>query len=73
MKHKILKDTKWDKYLYYLGDGGGGTHVPDMTFILIQVFVNFVHQNGEICARKGILVPDNGTDQLLVKFYPIYL
>ena len=45
--------------------GVGGTHVPDMTFILIQVFVNFVHQNGEICARKGILVPDNGTGEIL--------
>ena len=52
---------------------GWGAHVSDMTFILIQMIVKFVHNNGEICARKGILVPDNGTDQLLVKFYPIYL
>ena len=46
MKHKILKDTKWDKYLYYLEDGGWGAHVSDMSFILIQVIVNFVHHDG---------------------------
>ena len=40
---------------------------------LIQVFINFVHQNMQICAGMGTLLPDNGTNQLLVKFYPIFM
>ena len=42
---------------------------PDLTLNLVQVFINFVHQNGQICAGMGTLVPDNGTNQLLVKLY----
>ena len=49
------------------------TQGPDLTLNLIQVFINVVHQNEPICAGMGPLVPDNGTNQFLVKFYPILM
>ena len=39
-----------------------GTQGPDLTLNLVQVFINFVHQNGQICAGMGTLLPDNGTN-----------
>ena len=53
--------------------GRGGTQGPDLTLNLAQVFIYFVHQNEPICAGMGSFVPDNGTNQLLVKFYPILM
>ena len=52
---------------------GGGTQGPDLTLNLIQVFINFFNQSGPICARMVLFVPDNGTNQLLVKFNPILM
>ena len=43
--------------------GGGGTHGPDLTLNLVQVFIILVHQNGPICAGMGTFV----------KFYPILM
>ena len=49
------------------------TQGPDLTLNLVQVFINFVHFNGPICAGMGSFVPDNGTNQFLVEFYPILM
>ena len=40
------------------GEGGGDTKGLDMTLNLKQVFVNFVHQHGQIYTGMGTLVPD---------------
>ena len=45
----------------------------DLTLNLVQVFINFVHQNGPICAKMGTFVTDNGTNQFMVKFYSILM
>ena len=50
-----------------------GTQGPDMTLNLVQVFVNFVHQHGQIYAGMGTKVPDNGTNQFQVKFDRIFI
>ena len=43
------------------GSGGGGTQGPELMLNLVQVLINFVHQNEQICAGMGTLMLDNGT------------
>ena len=40
---------------------------------VLLLSVSFVHQNRQSCAGMGKLVADNGTNQFLVKFYPIFM
>ena len=55
------------------GGGAGGRQGPNLTLNLVEVFINFVHQNGPIFAGMGTIVLNNGTNQFLVKFYPILM